>query len=68
MSNCHKSLKFVIYCAAYGAEKIFSLVFFDSGSTFFQVKSHSEILTKFNDLCYTQPNDTSSALMISRHF
>ena len=27
MSNFHKSLRFVIYCAAYGAERLFSLVF-----------------------------------------
>ena len=26
MSNFHKSIRFVIYCAAYGAERLFSLV------------------------------------------
>ena len=28
MSNCHKSLRFAIYCAAYGTERLFSLALF----------------------------------------
>ena len=28
MSNCHKTLKFIIYCKAYWTESLFSLVLF----------------------------------------
>ena len=28
LSNCQKSVKLVIYCAAYGAERLFSLVYY----------------------------------------
>ena len=28
LSNCQKSVRFVIFCAAYGAERLFSLVVF----------------------------------------
>ena len=48
MSNRHKSLRFVIYCAAYGNERLFSLV-----SSIFQNpcddKRHMEIWSRNKD-------------------
>ena len=33
MSNCHKYLRFVIYCAVYGNERLTSLVFYQFSLT-----------------------------------
>ena len=47
ISNCHKSLRFAIYCAAYGTERNFILVFFFPVSLYLFVLSYTYLCLKF---------------------
>ena len=56
MSNCHKSLRFLIYWAAYWTERLFSLVLFFPGLLYLFSLSYTCLCLKFGNEIICQPN------------